>query len=272
MRVEREVFFLGKRLDRRFVFVNRPEGPPVGILIHAHAFAEELNRARHMVAQAAHAFAQAGWLVVQVDHHGCGDSAGDFGAATWRSWQDDIDLALQWARTQADVPMALWTLRAGSLLASSWLHSRQTRAGVLAWQPVLTGKQYLTQFLRIRLGADLAQSKQAQQVLTDLRDSLARGESTWVAGYELSAQLAAGLEGADFNPPPGCATHVLELAIADGELLPGTQRWLEQVQATGLDVQGFSVGGPKFWQTPEIETAPALIAPSLAALRRLLPP
>ncbi len=270
MRVERDVFFLGKRLERRFVLVNRPAGAPIGVLIHCHAFAEELNRSRHMVALAAHAFAEAGWLVVQVDHHGCGDSADDFGAATWASWQHDLDVALQWARTQTDAPLALWTLRAGSLMASSWLRSRQTTAGVLAWQPVLSGKQYLTQFLRIRLGADLAQSKQAQQVLTALRDSLARGEPTWVAGYELSAQLASDLEGVEFDPPDTCATQLLELAIADGELTPASQRWMAQAQARGLPARGHSVGGPKFWQTQEIETAPALIAPSLAALGGLL--
>ena len=169
----REAFFLGTGADRRFCLLTRPEGAVLGAIVYLHPFAEELNRSRRMVSLAAMAFARQGWMVMQMDAHGCGDSEGDFGDASWDSWLADIDRARTWLAERSNGPTVLWTLRTGGLLAASWIATRQMALPLLAWQPVLNGKQYLTQFLRIRLGADLAQSSEVYAAAMSSTSSLA---------------------------------------------------------------------------------------------------
>ncbi len=267
---QREAFFLGDGDERRFCLVSRPAGRPIGALLHVHAFAEELNRSRRMVALAAQAFTEQGFTVLQMDLHGCGDSEGDFGDASWASWLADIDRAHAWLSGDTSAPKLLWGLRAGALLAASWLAQRHQALPLLAWQPVLNGKQYLTQFLRIRLGADLAQSTQAGQVLTELRATLQQGQAVSIAGYWLSPQMAADLEATTFRLPAAHPAPVMALELGSGEApgcTPALENWLNAARKAGQPCEALAVAGNKFWQSQETETAPALIPPSLDALR-----
>lgn len=267
---QRDAFFLGEAAERRFCLVTRPAGPPIGSLLFVHPFAEELNRSRRMVALAAQAFAQQGWTVFQMDLHGCGDSEGDFADASWESWLSDLDRAHAWLAEHQPGPVALWTLRAGALLASSWLARTAHTLPWLAWQPVFAGAPYLTQFLRIRLGADLAVSAKSGNVLAELRAALKAGESVSVGGYWLSAALAQGVESSSFVLPPDRPTRLCLLEVSSGdeaELTPAASNWLNKARAAGHDCHAEVASGNKFWQSTEIETAMGLVAPSQRALQ-----
>ena len=268
MSARREAFFLGAGAERRFCLVTRPAGRPRGAILHVHPFAEELNRSRRMVALAAQAFAQQGWLVLQIDLHGCGDSAGDFADATWNGWLEDIARACEWLRGEADGPVTLWTLRTGSLLASDWLARHDEASPLLCWQPVLNGRQYLTQFLRIRAGADLGEDG-AQGVMAQLRASLAQGRPVAVAGYTLSAALAAGMEASTFSVTAGRRGAITLIEVASSERpapTPAIESFAHRLRQSGVACSADAVAGPKFWQTPEVEHAPALIVRSVDAL------
>lgn len=274
MAAQREAFFLGDGADRRFCLVTRPDGPPRGAILHVPAFAEELNRSRRMVALAAQRFAQEGWLVMQIDLQGCGDSEGNFGDASWNEWLRDLDRAHQWLQTQSQGPLALWSLRAGSLLASQWLSLPSSpKLPVLAWQPILSGKQYLTQFLRIKLGADLADSNQARGLLSQIRQNLQDGQSVLVGGYLLQPALVEGLEASTFalSGEHGAKLAILEVAAGERlELTPATDNWADKARAQGLSCEAQAIPGPKFWQSAEIEVAPELLPASVSALGAIL--
>src|SRR5262249_50696571 len=98
--------------------------PPVidavqrGRLLYIHPFAEELNKARRMVALQAQQFAANGFSVLVPDLYGCGDSGGDFAEARWDVWLDDLHRCLDWLRARGEGPCYLWGLRAGALLAA----------------------------------------------------------------------------------------------------------------------------------------------------------
>ena len=77
-----------------------------GLVLYIHPFAEEMNKSRRMAALQARAFAQAGYAVLQIDLHGCGDSAGDFGDATWEHWIDDVVQGCHWLRQRCQVMSA----------------------------------------------------------------------------------------------------------------------------------------------------------------------
>jgi exosortase A-associated hydrolase 2 len=266
----REVFFIRSGRGRRFAVVCRPEREAIGALLFVHPFAEELNRSRRMIALAANGFARQGWLVLQVDQFGCGDSEGEFGEARWQDWLDDISVAWRWLDSHAPRgPRVLWTLRSGSLLAGDWMRATGLEAPLLMWQPVLSGRQCLTQFLRLNLSAALLDATLSRQTIAQLRQRLAAGETLEIIGYALNSDLAAALDAVVMTLPPGYREWVLALEVispdADGASV-GSVRFARGLREQGRRVLLRSVQGVPFWETPEVETVPTLIDASCDAL------
>jgi exosortase A-associated hydrolase 2 len=272
----REAFFLDAPRGGRFCLLTRPAKTPKGAILFVHPFAEELNKSRRMVALAAGAFAAEGWVVLQMDCFGCGDSAGDFADASWHEWVRDIALGWRWLRAEcghaaSPVPMVLWTLRGGCLLAADWLYESGECPPLLMWQPVGSGKQHLTQFLRLKAANEMLAESDARAVMAGIRADLQRGESVEIAGYGLAAELAAGMDGASLRLPAEYASPVAMLEVGSADRLepsPAVGALAEKWATAGVQVITGSVAGPAFWQTQEIETAPALIERSLTVLER----
>lgn len=271
--MRREAFFLDGPAGKRFCLVTRPDGDPVGGLLYLHPFAEELNKSRRMAALAAREFAERGWCVLQLDCHGCGDSAGDFGDATWNGWIADVGLGWDWLCRHVDAPVALWSLRGGSLLAADWLARVDARPPLLMWQPVTNGKQHLTQFLRLKAASEMLAESDAKAVMAKIRDELKAGCEVEVAGYRLSPALASGLDAAALRLPASFPSPVALLELASGEradVSPALRTSVSRWAADGTPVTAEAVPGPPFWQTQEIEIAPGLIERSAAILDRFV--
>lgn len=288
-----EAFFLPATSGQRYCLFHRPatEEAARGALVYVHPFAEEMNKARRMAAVQARALAAAGYAVLQIDLHGCGDSSGDFADASWAGWLDDVELACVWLRARCAAPLWLWGLRSGCLLAAEAAQRGAPPAGLLFWQPVVSGKQHLQQFLRLKTagailggageraeneaagGAERATGKSAAGGTaggaTDrLRRQLAQGETVEVAGYVLAPALAGGLERSELLPPPPASRcEWIELAARPtAPLSPAAELRLARWRAAGHAVRGTVVAGPAFWQTSEIEEAPALLDATLRVL------
>jgi exosortase A-associated hydrolase 2 len=249
--------------SRRFAVLHEPVGPPRGLVVHAQAFGEEMNKSRRMVSLQARAFAATGFAVLLPDLLGCGDSDGDFADATWEAWIDDVAGATAWLQRrhpQAADTTWLWGLRAGCLLAAAAVPQLPQPVRLLAWQPVLNGKAFLQQFLRLK-AASRMQSGEHKGVVESLRHDLAAGRTVEIAGYELAPALASALEKAAFAPvvPAGTLCWVEAGARDPAELLPASSPALERWRAAGWQVAAQAVSGPSFWQTQEIEEAPALV-------------
>ena len=241
-----------------------------GAVLYIHPFAEEMNKSRRMAALQARALAQGGFDVLQLDLLGCGDSSGDFGDATWGLWVTDVLRGCQWLRQRNPGPLWLWGLRAGCLLAVDAAQQLAEPCHFLFWQPPSNGKTLLQQFMRLKAAGDLM-GGQAKTIMQGLRDQLARGESVEIVGYMVSPGLASGLEQATLNPPAvkDAAQRVewFELSTrADATLSPVASQTIAQWQQAGCSVTAHLVNGPAFWQTTEIEDAPALIAATSQAL------
>ena len=96
-----EAFFQPAPGGQRLFLHHRPAALPArGALVYVHPFAEEMNKSRRMAAMQCRALAGAGYAVLQIDLHGCGDSSGDFEDSTWESWLVDVALAAEWLRSQ----------------------------------------------------------------------------------------------------------------------------------------------------------------------------
>ena len=263
-----EPFFLPVASGRRFCLLHRlDDGIPVrGAVVYVHPFAEEMNKSRRMAALQGRAMAAAGYLVLQIDLLGCGDSSGDFAEATWDGWVADVVAACAWLRQQTPVELWLWGLRAGCLLACA----AAIPAGVgrfLFWQPVISGKQFLQQFLRLKVAGEML-AGEGKGLMERLRGELAQGKSIEVAGYAVSPALTNGLEQAELALPASAVrVEWLEVsAMISGDLSPAAAMRLEKWKAQGHAARGVVVQGPSFWQTTEIEECPALITATLEAM------
>ena len=260
-------FFLQGEYGQRFCVFHAPESTPRGAVIYFHPFAEEMNKSRRMAALQARALAKAGYAVLQIDLCGCGDSEGDFADATWETWLDDAALAYRWLRVQTGAPLYLWGLRAGCLLAADFSERLQEPANFIFWQPVTSGKQHWQQFARLKLAGEIAAGG-GKEVMDLLKRQLESGQIVEIAGYSVSPRLVDGLLRSELVPK-GTVGNVQWLEVSsreEGSLAPASLRNIEQWKAAGAVLDAQVVRGPAFWQTVEIEDAPALIEVTLSAI------
>lgn len=276
-----QAFFLPTRDGQRFCLFYPAQRDARsdairGLVVYIHPFAEEMNKSRRMAALQARSLAKAGFSVLQIDLQGCGDSSGDFGDATWQSWVSDVVQGCHWLRRQSNTdntgldnaPLWLWGLRSGCLLAVEAAGQLAAACNFLFWQPAPVGKSVLQQFLRLKVAGDMLGGN-AKGVMANMRQQLASGSAVEIAGYMLSPELALGLEQATLAPPAkrGQRLEWFELSTReDASLGPVSAKTVAQWQQCSYTVGSHIARGPAFWQTTEIEDAPALITATTAAL------
>ena len=265
--------FLGQGEAARFGIYHAPAAPCRGAFLYLPPLGEEMNKARRMAALQAAELARRGYAVLQLDLHGCGDSAGEFADASWDSWLADVAGGLQWLADTlgAALPQApgLWGLRLGALLALDYAsRAEEAPACLLLWQPVLQGGAHLTQFLRLKVAAQMLGDAPAEGGTASLRAALARGETLEIAGYGLAPALALGFDGLDASRlAPPCPVHWCEVLPEAGRPLPpAAARVLKAWQDAGVAAAARTAAGPQFWASQEIAEAPALLAATCAAL------
>jgi len=268
--IRAEAFFLPRENGQRFCILHRPgDGQSLrGSVLYVHPFAEEMNKSRRMAALAARALARAGWAVLQLDLLGCGDSTGRFGDAAWREWIADVKAGWAYLRNQFAPTPWLWGARAGALLACEAAPELEGVHAALFWQPVVSGRQHLTQFLRLKLAREALGSGGDREAMKTIRTQLDQGEPVEVSGYELAPSLARGLDAAELALPDAVA-RVAWLEISSAEppsFTPVSAASIESFRQRGIRVDARVVTGPAFWQTVEIEECDGLVAATTEAL------
>ena len=242
-------------------FAPRGAPHPAGDVLVVPAFAEEMNRCRAMVALQARQLAQLGMGTLVLDPYGTGDSAGDFVDADWAVWKADLQAGIDWLRRHGQGCSNLWGLRLGALMATQLALDDPQINRLLLWQPVLNGKTFYTQFLRIRIAAELNLPDRVKST-NELRERTARGESIEVSGYRIGPRLAQQLDDAvlDDSAFSRVQTHWFEvLQSADSVVAPAALQTIERLRGTGAVVQLGTPIGPAFWHVHERELAPALL-------------
>lgn len=254
---------------QRLAVLRPARGAPRGTVLHVHAFGEEMNKSRRMVMLAARALNEAGFAVLQIDLLGCGDSSGELADAHWNDWLDDVVHAALWLQNRHPGPLWLWGARAGCLLAAAAAARISGERHLLFWQAQGNGKQVLQQFLRLKMASQMQQGAH-KGVTEGLQRELANGQAVEVAGYVLGPGVAQGLEAATLQVPAALPPlRLVWLEVSSREpaaLLPASQTTQAQWLQAGHAVQAQAVAGPPFWQTLEIEDAPALVLATVAAL------
>lgn len=233
-------------------------------IIHIPAFAEEINRSRSMVALQARAFAEQGYAVLVLDLFGTGDSAGDFGEATWDIWLQNINAGIDWLKGQHVSSIYLWGLRIGALLAMDFVNrGLHPIERLIAWQPVLKGDTFITQFLRLRVAAAMMDNDAPQEKTSDLKRHILAGQFIEVAGYWLNPNLIKPLIAL-------CADRFNWLAVKDVAIFEvvssedspatlGNTELLTIFQKENINASLTKVIGEAFWANHGSNGAPDLI-------------
>lgn len=237
-------------------------------MLYLAPFAEEMHKSRRMAALQARRFAAAGYHVLQPDLSGCGDSWGDFGDASWSLWRDDAISALDWLETKAGGPITLWGLRTGAALATDIACTDARVSQLLLWQPVANGEQFINQFLRIKLAAEMLGEGRAQASTKDLIARLEGGEPIEIGGYMLAPAMARELRTVKLaSARPRCPVSWFEVGAEDrAGLMPASQRIADDWLQSGIDLKTRTVRGDPFWLTQEITECPALVEASFQVL------
>ncbi|MBI1285829.1 MAG: hydrolase 2, exosortase A system-associated [Thiobacillus sp.] len=250
-----EPFFLDSPRGPLFCLYTAPaEQRPQGAVLYLHPFAEEMHKSRRMAALQARAMAARGYAVLQIDLTGCGDSAGDFSDASWSAWLDDARLAHACLHEKAALPVTLWGLRTGALLAADLARQLLDIHGLLLWQPVSDGSLFLNQFLRIKLASEMLSEGQSKSGTKELLAQLEAGQGVEVGGNMLSPAMARELGGLKLaHLVPQCPVTWLEVGALAGEhLSPASQHIADSWREAGAAVQSRTVAGDPFWATQEI--------------------
>ncbi len=210
----------------------------------------------------ARALAECGFGTLILDLFGTGDSEGEFVQGRWDIWLGDLLAGADWLEPRAG-PVAVLGLRWGALLATELVRALGQRAAHLVlWQPVVDGRRYMDQFLRLRVAAS-AMGPDAGVTVTELRQALEDGETLEVAGYELHPELVRATDERNLKtlrPDRGCVVDWIEVNRGpDGGLGNGSQRAIANWRDNGVSVREATVVDTAIWSTVETTTAPALI-------------
>jgi exosortase A-associated hydrolase 2 len=258
-----EPFFLPLHPGHRFCILHRPASAVAirGGVIYVHPFAEEMNKSRRMAALMSRRLAQCGFVVLQIDLYGCGDSSGELRDATVSNWRADIQAAADWMLGRGLGPLTLWGLRLGALLALDWSRSTATpHERVLLWQPVSSGESHLTQFLRIGMAADMMSVSASSGV--GLRKRLAGGETVEVAGYDVTPELQREMDVLKITLAMvnvKCVEWFEVVQPYAEDVSAGARRLVDSLLQGGVNLSLYKVVGDPFWSTVEIVDCPELI-------------
>jgi exosortase A-associated hydrolase 2 len=257
-----------------FVTVRRPREAPRGCVLVIPPFAEEMNKSRRMLTLMGQQLAQRGIATVVPDVHGTGDSGGEFEEADWLTWVQDLACVARWSTAQVRQPTGCLAIRLGAALAVSALQSGgigPMTTSVL-WQPVFDGRRAMTQFLRLRVAASLAEQDR-KETAQGLLERLKAGEALEVAGYSLPGRLAIDIES---QVAPGKlpaqlgSIHWLEVVREPATPVSAAAvRYAELANASSqlFVAQGFT--GEPFWGSTEIVVNQPLIAATVAAFAQV---
>ncbi len=227
-------------------------------------FADEMNKSRRMYSELARRLSQRNLNVLLFDLYGTGDSEGLLPDANWQFWLENIKACLDFLNKKNDGDISLMAMRTGALLATDYLKEADPRVSkLLLWQPVLEGKVFFNQFMRLRLAASMMSDDKNKETSKDLKALLDSGELLEIAGYAISSVLASSFESASLKSMP--LSNKVDIAWFDivsdekKEAPLINRKQVETWQQAGLNVRHQKMTGMAFWSSTEIIEVPELI-------------
>jgi alpha/beta superfamily hydrolase len=273
MPCEQPLFFeLGD--DRLFGMLHLPEGRPRHGLVVCHALAEEKLWSHRVFVGLARELANRGMAVLRFDFRGEGESDLDFEQAGIASRIDDAvraaEVLLEMQPTLAGISFLGHRL-GGAIAAAAAARLHARAQGLLVWDPLYSGHEYLMQLLRSNLAKQMAVNGNAPRTRQALIQALKAGETVLVDGYGIGRALYRELIALELPALlEALECPALLIAAAEG---PPKGSTAPRAQAVGrANIQHASAREPAFWRESKelCRCAPNMTAISVQWLERQL--
>ncbi len=220
--------------------------------VFCHPFGEEKLWSHRVFVTFARKLARMGHPVLRFDYMGNGDSHGRVAESSVSTALSDVRCAIELlkARSGAD-RVGLLGLRFGATVAAAVADASDDVALLLLWQPVVDGRRYMQDLLRINLTTQMTVYREIREDRDALVASMRAGRTANVDGYEVSLPMFEQMSAIDLGRGP--RTHTGPCLIvdivrrADGEPGPEMKRLASQYLGAALGV----VQEDPFWK--EIE-------------------
>jgi len=274
-------------LPQRRLFLIRSDAsttacqPIVTVLLGA--FAEEMNKSRHLFSQCRQQLAATGGSYVQMDPYGTGDSDGDLDQTTVLEWRADLQALLALLQQRGYQAVNFIAMRFGALQLFDLLAQAEPLPlplhKIVLWQPYLQSSQFLQQFFRLKVAEQMALGEKTSQ--QQLQQQLDNGEVLEIAGYPLTAAfvqsvkqltdvsqwLVSQAQLATTAQQPATKTPLLWLETSTlPNLSPVVQKSVEQLSAL-FDTQVTLLAGAPYWTATELVACPELISATVDFLQ-----
>jgi pimeloyl-ACP methyl ester carboxylesterase len=139
-------FFFGSSRSQLFGAYDPPPAGGCRGTVICYPLAREYLLAHQTLRYLARLLAGAGHHVLRFDYFGTGDSAGEFEEAGLERWIADIHTAIEELRDVGRVgQVTLLGLRFGGTLAAMAARGRRDVSGLVLWNPVIDGADYLAE-------------------------------------------------------------------------------------------------------------------------------
>lgn len=234
-------YFFGPSDGQLLAVLHPRQGDPVpehGVVL-CYPWGHEYVNALRGCRQLATRLARSGFDVLRFDFAGCGDSAGAGEDVDLGHWLADIAAAIDELKARAQIStVSLVGVRLGASLAALAAARRTDVAGLVLWEPVVSGAAYLAE-LRARHAAFLrSEAEEGRR-----QDAFSTPDE--IMGFPLPGSLSHGLERLDLLTLPHLPVkHVL--LIADEH--PGSQETLTAyLRGLCRDVVHLRLPGQKIW-------------------------
>ena len=222
-----------------------------------------MNKSRQSMSLLARSLAEHGYTVVIFDLYGTGDSDGDFGDASWSAWLRDVGEIYAWCKKLSNQSISICGIRAGALLAKDFLSENKLPIeSLILWQPVVSGKNYLTQFLRLKVAADMIKSESTKSTTKELFEQVANDQSVEVSGYALSRELVLPLSKSSLENMSHFSKKVywLENVLGESEEISiSSRRAIDSMDVNNTELLVVPMKDEQFWATQEISVASEFI-------------
>jgi len=249
------------------LYVPAPSRSDRGVVL-LPPFAEEMNLSRRMLRLQASALAECGIAALVLDLFGTGDSAGDFGDSLWEIWINDICVAVNFLRQRGCGRIGLLGMRLGAMLAAAAVPQLDEPCfTTVLWQPVVLGRTYLNELLRIRALTRMSDINPASTI-AEMRLLFEKGETVEIAGYAVNSTLAAALNTLDLaqlgSVKLGPVTW-LEIKRDASEISAAAERCVADWRTRGIILNAKSVDCAPFWTGQGNGVVPNLVAMTIVA-------
>jgi len=270
----------GRLFSLFYTPTKKTDVPANYAVLYFPPFAEELNKSRRMISLQAGRFSHSGYAVLVVDLFGTGDSEGDFSAASWEIWQQNMCAALAWLQDKGFDRFVFWSLRSGVFLAIQTAAFLLTKDSImvakfLIWQPTAQGKMLMTQFLRLRMAADFIatgnnNSGNDNITPTAIRQEMSQGQHVDIAGYSISPALLQSMDKLDLKTlKPASGSNVVWFEILPTEtrtISPNTKGIVTDWRSENITIEIVTIVGKPFWNSLEITELPQLLEATMQQL------